>query len=139
MAVKRGCFGLVYADDLATATPTQVREVSAWAFTETAERLDASEIGTCTKKFQAGSVETTGTLTMYWDPAAGSNQGDLTVGNEIDLELYPEGNASGDVYYETGADGATVTEVAREGSVDGLVTMTVTFAVNGSFTTSTVP
>ncbi|MCB0247968.1 MAG: hypothetical protein KDI07_05270 [Anaerolineae bacterium] len=140
MAVTRGCFGKVYAKDLAaTGAATQVYEVRSWSYEETAERLDASEMGTCTKKFEAGAQETTGQIQCWWDPSATGNQGQLTVGNIVELELYPEGAGSGSVYYTTPAAGATVLSVAREGSVDGLVGSTFGWAVNGALTATTVP
>jgi len=140
MSVTRGCLGKVFAKDTATTgSATQVLEVRDWSYEETAEQLDASEIGDCTKKFEAGAVETSGQVSMWWDTATGSNQSPFTVGNAVFMELYPGGNGSGADYYKTPTAGATITSIQRQGSVDGLVEFVVGFSVNGGMTATAVP
>ena len=140
MSTFRGCLGKVFGKNAtATGAATQVREVREWSYEETAEQLDASEIGDCTKKFEAGAVETSGQLSMMWDPGVGSNQSPFTIGDKAYIELYPGGNGSGSTYYKTPTDGATITSVQRGGSVDGLVEFNVGFSVNGSMTATAVP
>lgn len=137
MAVTRGCKGKIFAKaNGATGAATQVKEVRSWSFEETAERIDASEMGDCTKKFESGAKTTSGTIAVQWDPATGSNQAVLTVGDKVDIELYPGGNGSGSTYYK---GTATIESVSRSGEIDGIVASSYGFAVDGEMTTTGVP
>ena len=59
----------------------------------------------------------------------------MTVGAEVTLNVYPEGDASSDVYY---AGSAIVTGVTRTASFDGLVEASITLQGTGALTSSTV-
>lgn len=140
MSVTRGCLGTIRAKaTTASGSATGVDEVRSWNYEESAEQIDASKIGDCTKKFEAGAQQTTGTIETWWEPAATGNQTIFTVGDKVDLELYPGGVGSGSTYYTTPTAGATITSVSRSGSVDGLVENNFGFTVNGAMTTTTVP
>lgn len=140
MAVKRGCLGSIKAKvATATSATTTVDEVRSWSYEESAEQIDASKIGDCTKKFEAGAQQTTGTIETWWEPSATGNQTIFIVGDKVFLELYAGGATSGSTYYKTPAAGATITSVSRTGSVDGLVENNFGFTVNGAMTTTTVP
>jgi len=140
MSVKRGCLGVIKAKvATATSAATTVDEVRDWAYEESAEQIDASKIGDCTKKFEAGAKQTTGTINTWWEPSATGNQTIFTVGDKVALELYPASATSGSTYYTTPTGGATITSVSRQGSVDGLVENNFGFTVNGEMTTTTVP
>jgi hypothetical protein len=140
MSVTRGCLGKIFGKALlATGATVLVDEVSAWSYEESAEQIDASKIGDCTKKFEAGAQQTTGQVTAHWEPAATGNQDIFVVGDKVTLELYPGGNSSGSVFYQTPTGGATITSVARAGGVEGLVGNDFGFSVNGAMTTTAVP
>ena len=140
MSVTRGCLGQVLATSTtATGAAVVVDEISAWQYEESAEQIDASKIGTCTKAFEAGAQQTTGQITAHWEPAATGTQGLFVVGDKVRLELYPGGTGSGSTFYQTPTGGATITSVARAGGVDGLVSNDFGFSVNGAMTTTTVP
>jgi predicted secreted protein len=59
----------------------------------------------------------------------------LSIGNEVTLNVYPEGDASTDTYY-TGS--AIVTGVTRTASFDGLVEASITLQGTGALTESIV-
>lgn len=130
MATTRGCKGSV----LAGATPTLVAEVTAWNFDESAELIDSSAMGDCTKKFDAGAVQTTGTIDMWWD-GTDAGQDEFITGEKVDLVLRPE-TGLGIAEY-TG--NATITGNNITSSVDSIITKTITFAVNGSMTEGSQP
>lgn len=140
MSVKRGCLGKIFGSALSATANSEVDEVNSWSFEESAAQEDASKIGTCTKKFEAGAKQTTGQITVWWEPAATGNQGAFSVGEKVNLALYPGGNGSGDTYYKTTTgEGATITSVSRSGGVDGLAGSVFGFSVNGGLTATTVP
>jgi len=142
MSVTRGCSGVIKGKaNGATGAAATVNEVKNWSYEENAEQEDASSIGTCTKKFEAGAKETTGNIEAHWSPGASDNQDIFSVGVKVDLELYPGGAATGSglVYYKTPTGGATITSVSRSGGVDGLVANTFGFSVNGEMITTSIP
>ena len=139
MAVTRGCLGKIYVKDAAvTSGATQMLRVRDWSFSESAERLESSEIGACTKTYVAGAVETSGTINVWWDATTGANQTQMSVANDVFIEFYLEGTASGSNYYRTPTGVANIQEVSRSGSVDGIVETTYSFTVNGSLTATSV-
>lgn len=140
MAVSRGCLGVIKVKDAAaTSGEAAVLRIRDWNATESAERLDSSEIGACTKTYVAGATETSVAINAWWDTTSGANQSDLTVANDVYVEIYPAGSGSGNTYYKTPTGGANIQEVARSGSVDGIVEVSWNMTVNGSLTTTAVP
>ena len=139
MAVSRGCLGKIFVKDAAvTSGATQMLRVRDWSFSESAERLESSEIGACTKTYVAGAVETSGNVTVWWDTTTGANQTQMTVANDVYIEFYPAGTGSGSTYYKTPTGGANIQEVSRSGGVDGIVETSYSFTVNGSLTTTAI-
>lgn len=130
MAVTRGCFGKVKSG----ATPDLVAEVRDWSFDESADVIDVSSIGSCTKTKTVGAINTSGTINCWWDPAD-TGQGNFVIGDIIALELHPGGDASGTTYYETAT--AIISSISRRGGVDGAAEANFSFEVNGGMTTST--
>jgi predicted secreted protein len=76
-----------------------------------------------------------GSLDVFWDETDTSGQGALTIGSEVTLNVYPEGDTSGDTYY-TGS--AIVTGVSRSASFDGLIEASISVQGNGALTSTTV-
>ena len=135
----RGCFGKIKANDLAaTGALAIVGGIQEWTLSEEAEEIDSSEIGTCTKAAVAGANSRTLSITGFYAPSDG-NQSDLTVGNVVNIEIYPAGSGSGSEYYASTTGGATVLSIERGGSNDGLVSLNVSLKINGNLTTTSVP
>jgi len=143
MAVTRGCFGVVKAKAVgATSSTNAIGELKAWSFEETADQIDASELGTCTKKFVAGAKATSGSFECHWTTATGDYQTLFTIGDELNLEIYPGGTGSGQTFYKTGntvGTGAIMTSISRGGGVDDIVNSNYGFTVNGELTATAVP
>lgn len=139
----RGCSGTVYTGSVLTATgaTAAVADVTEWSFESTAEQLDSSVMGACTKSFTAGPVETSGTLTCNWAQAVfaskDAEQALLeAVGTNVKLVLYPAGTTVGNTKYT--ALSALLTSVRIGASVNGFVQSTFGFFVNGSFTAAAI-
>lgn len=135
----RGCFGKIKTKDLAaTGALAIVGGIQEWSLSEEAEDIDSSEIGTCTKASVAGANDRSLSISGFYAPADG-NQGDLTVGNVVDIEIYPAGSGSGNQYFSTTTGGGTVLSIERGGSTDGLVSLSMSIKINGDLTTTSVP
>lgn len=132
MAVIRGCLGKVKSG----ATPDLVGNVTAFNFSEAAEEIDTSVMGSCTSSSEAGSVKTTGSITVYWDPAD-TGQGNFAAGSTVNLELYPEGDTTGDIKFTSST--AVILSRDMDTSVNGIVSQTYNFALQGAFTEAAVP
>ena len=138
MAAVRGCLGKVYTS-VTSGTPAEVADVTEWSFDATAENLDASVMGACTKEFVAGPVETSGQVVCNWagDPFASFDAEQVllgAVGTNVKLVLYPAGVTIGDTKYT--ANSALITSVRHGASVQGFVQSTFGFFVNGAFVAS---
>lgn len=140
MAALRGCLGKVYASTT-TGTPAALADVTEWSFEETAENLDASVMGDCTKAFVAGPTQATGTLSCNYaqNPVSSADAEQVllsSVGTNVKLVLYPSGTTVG--YRKYTASNALITSVRHSASVGGFVQSTFSYFVNGVHTAGTV-
>lgn len=76
-----------------------------------------------------------GELECFWDETDTNGQVSLDAGDSITLNLYPEGDSTGDNYY-TGT--ATVTAIEVSASVDGIVEAKFSFQGSGALTRGNV-
>jgi predicted secreted protein len=92
-------------------------------------------MGDSARTYKSSLTSFSGSLDVFWDETDTSGQGALTIGSEVTLNVYPEGDTSGDTYY-TGS--AIVTGVSRSASFDGLVEASISVQGNGALTSTTV-
>ena len=127
MAAIRGCLGVV---EIGVA-PTVVGEVTAYTINAVADEIDTSSMGTCTASSIAGNKKTTGTVSANYDP---DDAGQLLflIGTKPQLIIYPEGKGTGLVSW-TAAE-ATILANNVSGDVNGVVTVEMSYSINGEFT-----
>ena len=133
MAQFRACNGVVKAGPV--GTPVIVGELRNWASSSEADEIDTSSMGTCTKSSQAGAVKTSIEVGCWWDPAD-AGQAEFVPGDEIEIEIYPDGEDPGKTFY---AGLLRVLTNNISGDVDGVVEAEFTGTINGAFPSSTVP
>lgn len=129
MATHTGSEGTVKVGSNAIA------EIRSYSIEESADTLEDTSMGDTARTYKPSLTNYTGSVDVLWDETDSTGQGALTIGAEVTLNLYPEGDASGDVYY-TGS--AIVTGRTITGTYDGLVEMSITVQGNGALTESTV-
>lgn len=129
MATHTGSEGTVKVGSNAIA------EIRSFSIEEQADTLEDTTMGDVARTFKSSLTTYTGTVDVLWDETDTTGQGALTIGAEVTLNLYPEGDASGDVYY-TGS--AIVTGRTINSSYDGLVEMSISVQGNGALTQTTV-
>jgi len=112
-----------------------VAEVRSYSLEETGDTIETTSMGDSARTYTAGLTSWSGSLDIYWDETDTTGQGALTVGSEITLNVYPEGDDSGDTYY-TGT--ALVTSVSKSASFDGNVEGSISVQGTGALTSSTV-
>ena len=128
MATHAGSEGVVFSGS------NQINEVRSYTISETGETIEDTSMGDAARTYIASLKTFTGSLDVFWDETD-TGQGDLDIGSTIILNLYPEGNTTGDTYY-TGS--AIVTEKSVTASFDGLVEMSVSVQGTGALTEGTV-
>jgi predicted secreted protein len=129
MAVHKGSEGTVKVGVNAIA------EIRSYSLEESVDTLETTSLGDTARTYLPSLSTFSGSVDVYWDESDTNGQGALTVGAEVTLNIYPEGDASSDVYY-TGS--AIVTSVTRSGSFDGMVEASISVQGTGALTSTTV-
>lgn len=112
-----------------------VAEVRSWQLSESADTIEDTAMGDTSKTFRSGLTEWEGSMECYWDETDTNGQEALTSGASVTLNLYPEGDTSGDTFF-TGS--AIVTGISRQASHDGMVEASFNYKGTGDLTQNTV-
>ena len=128
MATHKGSEGVIKVGS------NTVAEVRSYSIDESADVLEDTSMGDSAKTYLASLTSFSGSLDVFWDETD-TAQSALTVGSSVTLNVYPEGDATGDTYY---SGTALVTGVSRTGSFDGMVEASITVQGSGALTQSTV-
>ena len=129
MATHKGSEGTVKVGSNAVA------EIRSYSIEESADTLEDTSMGDSARTYKPSLTSFSGSLDVFWDETDASGQGALSIGSEVTLNVYPEGDTAGDTYY---SGSAIVTGVSRTGSFDGLVEASISVQGNGALTESTV-
>ena len=129
MATHKGSEGTVKVGSNAVA------EIRSYSIEESADTLEDTSMGDSARTYKSSLTSFSGSLDVFWDETDTSGQGALSIGSEVTLNVYPEGDTAGDTYY---SGSAIVTGVTRNASFDGLIEASISVQGNGALTTSTV-
>jgi len=112
-----------------------VAEIRSYTINETGETIEDTSMGDTSRTFKAGLKTFTASVEVFWDETDTTGQGALDVGSEVTLNVYPEGDASGDTYY---SGTSIVTGKTVTGSFDGMVEASFELQGTGALTETTV-
>ena len=112
-----------------------IAEIRSFSIEETADTLEDTSMGDTARTYKSSLTNYTGSIDVLWDETDTAGQGGLTIGAEVELNLYPQGDTSGDTYY---SGNAIVTGRTINSSYDGLVEMSISVQGNGALTETTV-
>jgi len=129
MATHTGSEGTVKVGSNAIA------EIRSFSVDEQADTLETTTMGNTARTRVPSLTSFNGTIDVFWDETNTNGQGALTIGASVTLNLFPEGDTSGDTYL-TGT--AIVTSRSVSSSFDGLVEMSISVDGNGALTQTTV-
>lgn len=129
MANHKGSEGTVKVGSNAVA------EIRSFSLEETADTLEDTSMGDSARTYLSSLTSWSGTVDVFWDETDATGQGALTIGAEVTLNLYPEGDSAADTYY-TGT--AIVTSRSVSSSFDGMVEASIGVQGNGALTETTV-
>jgi predicted secreted protein len=112
---------------------TVLGELRSYTLEQTSDTIEDTSMGDSVRTYKAGLKASSGSASVFFDEA---DAGQLlcTVGSSITLNLFPEGNQSGDKFY---AVDAIVTGYNVSASFDGMVEAEITFQGNGAVTIGT--
>lgn len=112
-----------------------IAEIRSFSIEESADTLEDTSMGDSARTYKPSLTTYTGTIDVLWDEENTAGQGALTIGAEVTLGLYPEGDTSGDTYL---SGSAIVTGRSVNSSYDGLVEMSISVQGSGALTQTTV-
>lgn len=113
----------------------QVAEIRSYTITETGDTIEDTSLGDTSRTYKAGLKTFTASVEVFWDETDTQGQGSFDVGSTVTLNVYPEGTATGDVYY-TGS--AIVTEKSITASFDGMVEASFSLQGTGALSETTL-
>lgn len=112
-----------------------IAEIRSFSIEETADTIEDTSMGDGARTYKPSLTSFSGSIDVFWDETDTTGQGGLTIGAEVTLNLYPEGDTTGDSFL---SGSAIVTGRSVSSSFDGLVEMSISVQGNGALTTSTV-
>lgn len=112
-----------------------VAEIRSFSIEQSADTLEDTTMGDSARTYLPSLTTFTGSLDVLWDETDSTGQGALLIGSSVTLNLYPEGDTSGDTYL---SGSAIVTGRTINSSYDGLVEMSISVQGNGALSISTV-
>lgn len=129
MATHTGSEGTVHVGANAIA------EIRSYSIEETSDTVEDTSMGDSFRTHKATLRSWTASVDVFWDETDTTGQVALVPGSEVTINVYPEGNTSGDDYY-TGT--AIVTSKSVTASFDGMVEASVGLQGTGTLTSSQV-
>ena len=112
---------------------TVLGELRSYTLEQTSDTIEDTSMGDAVRTYKTGLKASSGSASVFFDEA---DAGQLlcTVGSAITLNVFPEGNQSGDKFF---AVDAIVTGYNVSASFDGMVEAEITFQGNGVVTVGT--
>lgn len=130
MATFRGRDGVVEVGSDA------VLKLQSWEYTETVGTIEGDAMGDTWMSRKSDLKDASGSITYFEDDTSASNgQTGLTLGAEVTLKLYSQGDGTGKTY-RTGP--AIISEVSHPVAKGDMVTISCSWVANGSWSTATV-
>lgn len=117
-----------------SGTATAITEIQSYSYEEAVETTDSGAMGDTYTDFLGGLKSWRGQLEVWWDPGDASQEA-LSVGAEVDVEFYPQGDAVSDVY-RSGT--ALIENVSVATNKSGMVARTYTLLGKGALSQATV-
>lgn len=125
MATHTGSEGTVKVGSNAIA------EIRSYSISEVSDTVEDTALGDTARTYISTLTSFSGSLDVFWDETDTNGQVALSVGSTATLNVYPEGDSSGDNYY-TGS--IIVTGVDITASFDGMIEASISFQGNGALT-----
>lgn len=101
MAITLGKVGAVYFG------ANQVAEVRSFEVSFEVEKIQTMSMGDNAKRDHPGAIACSGSVTCYYDASDSLGQHSIEAGDSVTLNLYPDGNGSGEEFLTSTGNGAS--------------------------------
>lgn len=128
MAVYPGRKGVVYLSTTGSGAATNVLSLSAWALNMATDKLETTAFGDANKTYVPGLRDVQGTLTGFWNDSETKPFTAAASSSGCKLYLYPSADIPTSYHY-----GPAWLDMSMEVNVNGVVTISGSFAANGSW------
>lgn len=125
---KTGRNSLIKINDVA------ILQNRGWSMDRTGDTVEDSVIGKTARTYKPTMNSASGSIDLYYDPE--DDAALIGTGVVVDIELYPDGEAEGDVEYSFSA---ITTGKSVSTTFDGMIEGSMSFQVSGPITEGTVP
>jgi len=112
-----------------------VAEITGFSLDEAMSPIDDSGLNDTWDTHKAGPQNWNCSFEAWWDPSDTNGQQAMAIGNSVSLDLYGNGEASGDTHF-TGT--ASITGISRSWARGSIVGATFTCQGSGALTEATV-
>ena len=112
---------------------TTIGEIKSFSIDENCDTVETTQMGDAARTYSATLTSFTGSADAYLD-FADTGQDTLTVGSSLTLNVYPEGDTTGNVELQ---GSIIVTGVSKSQSFDGMAEVSFSFQGSGALSEGT--
>ena len=128
MAVYPGRKGVIYLSTNGTATATNVIKLNQWTLNRSTDKIEVTSFGDLNKTYVQGLPDVAGSFSGFWDDTETKPFAAAASSTGCYLFLYPSADKATSYHY-----GPAWLDASMDTSVSGAVTISGTFAANGSW------
>lgn len=129
MAIHKGSEGTVKSGT------DVIAGVKSWSLEQTVDTLETTVIGNTSRSYTTGLNTFSGSMDVFWDPADTGQATLLVLGASVTVNLYPEGETSGDTYY---SGTVLISSISQSVSPEGLIEASISFQGTGDLSITTI-
>lgn len=129
MAVYAGRKSVVYLSATGTGTATSVLKLNQWTINRSTDKIEVTSFGDANKTYVQGLPDLQGTFSGFWDDTETKPMSGAASSDGVKMYLYPSSDAPTKYWY-----GPAWLDVSMDTGVAAAVTMSGSFAANGSWT-----
>lgn len=128
MAAYAGRKGVVYLSTTGSGAAINVIKLNAWTINKTTDKIDVTSFGDANKTYVQGLPDVQGTVAGNWDDTETKPFAAAASTDGCKMYLYPSADKAGSYHY-----GPAWLDMSMDVSVSGAVTVSGSFAANGSW------
>jgi hypothetical protein len=128
VAQYHGKSGVVYISTSGSSAAVAAVKLAAWSLNSATDRVEVTAFGDANKTYVQGLPDLTGEISGFWDDASDQLYDASRSADGVKLYLYPSSNAVTKYWY-----GPAWVDFNIDVPVDGAVTISGSFAANGSW------
>jgi hypothetical protein len=133
MAVYAGRKGVVYLSTTGSGNAINVIKMNTWTINKTTDKIEVTSFGDTNKTYVQGLPDIQGTIQGFWNDQETKPFAAAASSDGCKLYLYPSSSKTGSYHY-----GPAWLDMSMDVSVSGAVTISGSFAANGSWSSVSI-